>query len=88
VVEQDWPFTFADSPRLHALCSVTGDGQGLGQYADLIARRVGEMIRPRIQCCRELVLVLDEFPEARGMPSLGLKVHGLYLAEGMLHYRA
>jgi hypothetical protein len=74
LIEQDSPFMFADSLRLHRLFSRKGDRRTLRIYAEQMARDVRDQIRPRIKCCREFVLVFDERSDGRGMPYLGLKV--------------
>jgi hypothetical protein len=87
VVENYLPFAFADSPRLRALFSVPDDRKSLSRYAVEVAAHVRDQIAPAVQCCRELVLVFDEWSDGRGMPYLGLKVHGCYDFEGRIRYQ-
>jgi hypothetical protein len=53
-----------------------------------MALSVRDKIRPIIQCCCEFVLVFDEWSDGRGMPYLGMKVHGCYMAGRMMRYQA
>jgi hypothetical protein len=87
LLEQDLPFSFAESPRLRAMFSVADDRRSLSNYAPTLSRAVRETIRPQIQACHDLVLVFDEWSDGCGLPYLGLKVHGWYLFKEEVRYR-
>jgi hypothetical protein len=50
MIEQDLPFTFADSPRLHGLLWTKGDRRTLSPNAERMVTLVWNQIQPRIKC--------------------------------------
>lgn len=83
-LEQNLPFSFADSPRLRAVADIPCDRKGLSEFTETIHGRLKARLRDDFQGVREFALVLDEWSDAKQRQFVGIKVHYCYRSE----YRA
>jgi hypothetical protein len=88
IVEQNLPFSIVSSPRLGSLCKTSLDRKGLKAYALRMAEGVRQGIRPAVNACSEIAVVLDEWSDGRGMPFLDVKVHGASVVDGDITFQA
>jgi hypothetical protein len=81
ILENNLCFRFAESPRLRSLFSRVPSRNGLSHAAAAMTDRVRDDIVAKLRIAGRIVLVLDEWTDARGTGYLGMKIYACILQQ-------